>query len=96
MSLEKTKGYQKVLAWLKKDDKKPFKFQEEAWSYYAKGYSGLVNAPTGFGKTFSLFLAAVIEGINLAEKRIKRKRRIDYNSSGLHRYVRWLKILQEQ
>ena len=55
--MNKTLGYQKVLDWLKKDDKKPFKFQEEAWSYYAKGYSGLVNAPTGFGKTFSLFLA---------------------------------------
>jgi ATP-dependent helicase Lhr and Lhr-like helicase len=73
MSLTQTKGYQQVLAWLKKDDKKPFKFQEDAWSYYAKGYSGLVNAPTGFGKTFSLFLAVVIEGINLAELKDKKK-----------------------
>ena len=71
--MNKTIGYQKVLDWLKKDDKKPFKFQEEAWSYYAKGYSGLVNAPTGFGKTFSLFLAVVIEGINLAEQKDKKK-----------------------
>lgn len=67
------KGQQRVLDWLKKDDKKPFKFQEEAWSYYAKGYSGLVNAPTGFGKTFSLFLAVVIEGINLAETKDQKK-----------------------
>ena len=67
------KGQQKVLEWLKKDGKKPFKFQEEAWSYYAKGYSGLVNAPTGFGKTFSLFLAVVIEGINLSELKDKKK-----------------------
>lgn len=66
-------GYQKVLAWLKKDEKKPFKFQEDAWNYYAKGYSGLVNAPTGFGKTFSLFLAVVIEGINLKEQKDKKK-----------------------
>jgi ATP-dependent Lhr-like helicase len=73
MNLAKTKGYQQVLNWLKKDEKKPFKFQEEAWSYYAKGYSGLVNAPTGFGKTFSLFLAVVIEGINLAEQKDKKK-----------------------
>ena len=71
--MNKTIGYQKVITWLKKDDKKPFKFQEEAWSYYAKGYSGLVNAPTGFGKTFSLFLATVIEGINLAEQKDKKK-----------------------
>jgi ATP-dependent Lhr-like helicase len=65
-SLEKSKGYQQVLAWLQKDNKKPFKFQKEAWEYYARGYSGLVNAPTGFGKTFSLFLAVVIEGLNEA------------------------------
>jgi ATP-dependent Lhr-like helicase len=73
MSLTRTKGYQQVLYWLKKDDKKPFKFQEEAWDYYAKGYSGLVNAPTGFGKTFSLFLAVVIEGINLSEQKDKKR-----------------------
>lgn len=70
--LTKSKGYEQVLAWLKKDGKKPFKFQEETWRYYANGYSGLVNAPTGFGKTFSLFLAVVIEGIDLAEKEKKK------------------------
>lgn len=73
MNLTKTKGYRQVIAWLKKDEKKPFKFQEDAWSYYDEGYSGLVNAPTGFGKTFSLFLAVVIEGINLAEQKDKKK-----------------------
>ena len=57
-------GYQHVVEWLKKDAKKPFDFQKETWQYYANGYSGLVNAPTGFGKTFSLFLAVVIEGLN--------------------------------
>src|SRR5690606_29599592 len=31
---------------------------------YGRAESGLVNAPTGFGKTFSVFLAAVIEWIN--------------------------------
>jgi len=62
--MQKTIGYKKVINWLKADKKKPFDFQEEAWKYYANGYSGLVNAPTGFGKTFSLFLAVVMEGIN--------------------------------
>jgi ATP-dependent Lhr-like helicase len=72
-TLAKSPGYQKVIEWLKKDQKKPFKFQEEAWQHYANGYSGLVNAPTGFGKTFSLFLAVVIEGINLAQKKDQKK-----------------------
>ncbi len=73
MTLRKTKGYHQVIDWLKNDKKKPFKFQEEAWEYFSKGYSGLVNAPTGFGKTFSLFLAVVIEGINLAQENDKKK-----------------------
>ena len=60
----KNLGYQHIVEWLKKDAKKPFDFQKETWQYYADGYSGLVNAPTGFGKTFSLFLAVVIEGLN--------------------------------
>lgn len=72
--VNKTKGYQKVVSWLKKDQKKPFKFQQEAWDYYLSGYSGLVNAPTGFGKTFSLFLAVVIEGINLNETKGKKSK----------------------
>lgn len=62
--MQKTPGYKKVIAWLKKDKRKPFEFQTEAWDYYLQGYSGLVNAPTGFGKTFSLFLAVVIEALN--------------------------------
>lgn len=62
--MQKTPGYKKVIDWLKADGKKPFDFQKETWQYYAEGYSGLVNAPTGFGKTFSLFLAVVIEGLD--------------------------------
>jgi ATP-dependent Lhr-like helicase len=64
MSIEKSAGYKQVMKWLKTSRKKPFKFQTDAWQYYAEGYSGLVNAPTGFGKTYSLFLAAVIEELN--------------------------------
>lgn len=64
MILEKSTGYKKVIKWLKSKKKKPFKFQNDAWQYYAEGYSGLVNAPTGFGKTFSLFLAVVIDELN--------------------------------
>lgn len=64
MGIEKSKGYRQVIKWLKQKKRKPFKFQQEAWQYYAEGYSGLINAPTGFGKTFSLFLAVVIDELN--------------------------------
>ncbi|RYY90363.1 MAG: ligase-associated DNA damage response DEXH box helicase [Chitinophagaceae bacterium] len=43
---------------------KPFAYQEEAWQHILKGESGLVNAPTGTGKTYSVFLGAVIRFIN--------------------------------
>ncbi|MBC8986930.1 ligase-associated DNA damage response DEXH box helicase [Pedobacter sp. N36a] len=72
MGIEKSKGYRQVLKWLKSGKRKPFQFQSDAWQYYAEGYSGLINAPTGFGKTFSLFLAVVIEELNeQAENSIK-------------------------
>ena len=35
-------------------------FQEEAWQAYTAGKSGLVNAPTGSGKTYSLMLPTLL------------------------------------
>jgi ATP-dependent Lhr-like helicase len=64
-SLSKSHGYKAVIKWLRQTRKKPFDFQTEAWQYYAEGYCGMVNAPTGFGKTFSMFLAVVIEELNI-------------------------------
>ncbi|WP_426432461.1 ligase-associated DNA damage response DEXH box helicase [Winogradskyella sp. HB-48] len=46
----------------------PFPFQEQTWLRYANGYSGMVVAPTGFGKTFSVFLAVVIDYLNHPEQ----------------------------
>lgn len=40
---------------------KPFPFQLEAWQAYLEGLSGLVNAPTGSGKTYSLMVPVVLE-----------------------------------
>jgi ATP-dependent Lhr-like helicase len=41
----------------------PFPFQIEAWQAYLDGQSGLVNAPTGSGKTYSLLMPVVLEFI---------------------------------
>ena len=43
---------------------KPFDFQLEAWRAYLDGFSGLVNAPTGSGKTYSLLMPILLEYIN--------------------------------
>jgi ATP-dependent Lhr-like helicase len=73
--LESSTGYKTVIKWLKRTKKAPFEFQTDSWRYYAEGYSGVVNAPTGFGKTFSMFLAVVIEELNnrADEKKSKGK-----------------------
>src|SRR5579863_4691230 len=64
MSLKESKGYQVILAWFRSKGLNPFAFQEEAWHHVIQSHSGLVNAPTGCGKTFSVFLGAVIQFIN--------------------------------
>ena len=49
-------------SWFKKNEWTAFPFQKEAWQKYAEGYSGIVNAPTGSGKTYSLLLPIILEG----------------------------------
>jgi ATP-dependent Lhr-like helicase len=39
-------------------------FQEQTWQHIIDSESGLVNAPTGCGKTFSVFLGSLIQFIN--------------------------------
>ncbi len=42
--------------WFKKRNWKPFPFQTEAFHQIKSGHSGLLNAPTGSGKTYALFI----------------------------------------
>jgi ATP-dependent Lhr-like helicase len=64
MKLQETKGYRLISEWLASGERRAFAFQEETWQHILKGESGLVNAPTGFGKTFSVFLGVLIRYIN--------------------------------
>ena len=43
---------------------KPSSFQQKAWDAYLKGYSGLIHAPTGTGKTLAVCLGPFIENLN--------------------------------
>ena len=62
--VEKTVGYKIINDWLASKNQKPFLFQQQSWQHIINGESGLVNAPTGCGKTFSVFLGSVIDFIN--------------------------------
>jgi ATP-dependent Lhr-like helicase len=39
----------------------PFQFQEEVFHAYMNGYSGILNAPTGSGKTYALWIPVMME-----------------------------------
>lgn len=47
--------------WFREVGWKPFAFQTEAWEACLSGLSGLVNAPTGSGKTYSLMVPIILE-----------------------------------
>jgi ATP-dependent Lhr-like helicase len=64
MRLQTTTGYKIITDWLANKTLHPFTFQEETWQHIINGKSGLVNAPTGCGKTFSVFLGSLIDFIN--------------------------------
>jgi len=64
VELKNTKGFKVISKWLAEKDFIPFSFQEETWQHIINHKSGLVNAPTGCGKTFSVFLGAIVSFIN--------------------------------
>ncbi len=63
-SPETIKGYTVINEWLSSKGYYPFLFQQQSWQHIINGESGLVNAPTGCGKTYSVFLGALIDFIN--------------------------------
>jgi ATP-dependent helicase Lhr and Lhr-like helicase len=71
VKLETTTGYGIINKWLRKKELSPFQFQKETWQHIIDKKSGLVNAPTGCGKTFSVFLGALIDFINDHPKNYK-------------------------
>ncbi|WP_285270176.1 ligase-associated DNA damage response DEXH box helicase [Kaistella rhinocerotis] len=61
---QESEGYGIVHRWLGAKGFEPFTFQRETWEKFGRGYSGMVVAPTGFGKTYSVFLAVITDFLN--------------------------------
>jgi ATP-dependent helicase Lhr and Lhr-like helicase len=56
------------VGWFSKRNWIPFPYQTEAWQAYLDGYSGIVNAPTGTGKTYALGMGIILEALMLGNK----------------------------
>ncbi len=52
-----------VQLWFQQKGWQPFPFQEDVWQAYLRGQNGLLNAPTGSGKTYALWFACLLEWI---------------------------------
>jgi ATP-dependent Lhr-like helicase len=57
-------GQKVIQQWYRQKQWKQFPFQKEMEEAYLSGFSGLLNAPTGSGKTFALFLPFLADFIN--------------------------------
>ncbi|CAA7196095.1 ligase-associated DNA damage response DEXH box helicase [Chryseobacterium potabilaquae] len=63
-TFENTNGCKIIQKWMTDKGMSPFSFQIETWKKFGNGYSGMVVAPTGFGKTYSVFLAQIVDFLN--------------------------------
>ncbi len=60
-----SKHGQKIIEkWFQQKGLTPFDWQKNVWEKIQQDKSGLLNAPTGSGKTFALFMPAIIRWIN--------------------------------
>lgn len=57
--------------WFENQGWQPFAFQVNAWKSVWSGESGLVNAPTGSGKTYSLLIPILLESVEKQSQGIK-------------------------
>ncbi|PVW15333.1 ligase-associated DNA damage response DEXH box helicase [Marixanthomonas spongiae] len=63
--------------WFHQKNWKPFPFQKKTWRAFLQGKNGLLNAPTGSGKTYALWAPIVLEYIkNNPDYRSKKKKGI--------------------
>ena len=55
----------KVLKWFKKRGWNAQKFQKECWKAYSEGKNGILNAPTGSGKTYAIWGGIIEESLKM-------------------------------
>ncbi|MEZ5004308.1 MAG: ligase-associated DNA damage response DEXH box helicase [Chitinophagales bacterium] len=54
-------------SWFSANQWKSYPFQEKTWMAYLSGSSGLLNAPTGSGKTYALIMPIILEMMQMSK-----------------------------
>lgn len=68
-----SKGKQIIEHWFEARGWNIFPFQQEVWDAFLDGKKGLLNAPTGSGKTFALFMPNLIKWIDEHPEQYRKK-----------------------
>ncbi len=58
--MTRTALYDIANGWFQQQNWKPFAFQKDTWKAFLQGKNGLLNAPTGSGKTYALWFPIVL------------------------------------
>ncbi|QDV05622.1 putative ATP-dependent helicase Lhr [Planctomycetes bacterium Poly30] len=66
-----------ALTWFQARGWEPFEFQRETWQRYLAGQSGLIHAPTGFGKSLAAWMGPLIEAQAEKSARVPGAKRAD-------------------
>jgi ATP-dependent Lhr-like helicase len=60
--------------WFLNKEWKPFTFQKQTWKAFLYGKNGLLNAPTGSGKTYALWVPIALEILKEKQKAKQKKK----------------------
>ncbi|MEO0348892.1 MAG: DEAD/DEAH box helicase, partial [Cyanobacteria bacterium P01_A01_bin.15] len=50
-----------IYQWFEQQTWQPIPFQQQTWDAYLKGHSGLIQVPTGSGKTYAAVMGPIAD-----------------------------------
>ena len=87
--------YQIAENWFHNQNWKPFPFQTQTWTAFLQEKNGLLNAPTGSGKTYALWFPVVLNYIK-ENPDYKTKHKPGLKPFGLRHYAHFQSKLNKR